>query len=254
MTSSPRARIGIIGGSGFYSLLDDGEDVPIENEWGVPSAPLRLGTLSNVPVAFLPRHGVNHEIPPHLVNYRANIAAMRDVGVEAIIAPSVVGSLRPEMAPGDFVVADQLVDRTWGRPDTFFEGPNVVHASFADPYDEDLRRLLIVAATECGRTVHHHGTSVVIQGPRFSTRAESAWFQQMGWHVLSMTQHPEAVLARECDLPYAMLGLISDYDVGVAGGEPVTQLMAREVIRANIGHQRDVVAHAVELWRAEHPA
>ena len=166
-------------------------------------------------MAFLPRHGRRHELLPHRINYRANLWAMREVGVTRLIGPCAAGSLQPEVAPGDFVVPDQLVDRTWGRADTFYEGPVAHHVSYADPYCAELSAVAVEAARAAGITVHPTGTVIVIQGPRFSTRAESRWYRSQGFEVINMTQYPEAYLARELGICYAAIALITDYDTGV---------------------------------------
>jgi 5'-methylthioadenosine phosphorylase len=212
MSGTPPADVGVFGGSGFYSFLDDTETVELTTPYGPPAAPVTIGTLGDVRVAFLARHGRNHEFPPHRVPYQANVWAMRELGVRALLGPFAAGSLQPHIHPGEFVVCDQLVDRTSGRPETFFDsfddGPR--HISLADPYDAELRAALVRAATEVGITVHDGGTVVVVQGPRFSTRAESAWYRAQGWEVINMTQHPEAALAREAELRYAAVALITD--------------------------------------------
>ncbi len=212
-----QARIGIFGGSGFYSFLDNVKEVPVETPYGDPSAPVAIGEVDGIDVAFLPRHGLQHQYPPHMINYRANVWALKELGVERIIGPCAAGSLRKEVEPGHFVVSDQLVDRTTGRKDTFYDGPQTTHISFADPYCPELRQLAIETGENEGITIHPSGTVVTIQGPRFSTRAESKWFQDLGWEVINMTQYPEAYLARELEMCYANIALITDYDVGVAG-------------------------------------
>lgn len=203
----PRADVGVFGGSGFYefdTFRIAPEPVDVDTPWGTPSAPVTIGLVGHagdpvhpVRVAFLPRHGTKHEFPPHRVNYRANVDAMRQLGVRALVAPFAAGSLRPDIKPGEFVVVDQLVDRTSGRAGTFFDhfddAPN--HISLAEPYDARLRQVLLDAAGRTGITAHDGGTVVVIDGPRFATRAESAWHRAMGWHVVNMTQCPEAALA-----------------------------------------------------------
>ena len=240
------ADVGVFGGSGFYAFLDDVEEHTVTTEFGDPSAPITIGLLGDVRVAFIPRHGRHHELPPHRVNYRANVAAMRDLGVRALIAPFAAGSLQPNVHPGDFVVVDQFVDRTSGRADTFYDrfddGPQ--HASMADPYDERLRAQLVRAAHERGVTVHDRGTVVVVQGPRFSTRAESAWFRGQGWEVINMTQYPEVALACEAGIPYAGIALITDYDTGLEGEpgiEPVTHEQVFAFFESNVDRVRDVL-------------
>lgn len=216
--------IGIIGGSGLYELLDDPREEQVTTPYGDPSGTVSLGSIEGRDVAFLTRHGRGHSVPPHLINYRANLWALKELGARTVITSSAVGSLRVDYAPGDFVVTDQFVDRTWGRVDTFFEGPQVAHVSVADPYCPVLREELIGVLGDLGESYHPTGTAVVIQGPRFSTRAESRWFQQMGWDVLSMTQHPETALARELAMCCVNLSFVSDLDAGVEGvqDEPVT--------------------------------
>jgi 5'-methylthioadenosine phosphorylase len=241
-----RADIGVFGGSGFYRFLDDVDEHTVTTPYGDPSAPVTIGTLEGVRVAFLPRHGPQHEFPPHRVNYRANVAAMRDLGVRALLAPFAAGSLQPTIHPGDFVVVDQFVDRTTGRADTFYDrftdGPK--HVSLADPYDDRLRDELVKACNELGITVHDRGTVVVVQGPRFSTRAESAWYRSQGWEVINMTQYPEAALACEAGIPYGAIALITDYDTGLEGApgvEPVTQEQVFGFFEDNVHRVRDVL-------------
>lgn len=217
--------IGVIGGSGLYELLDSPRHESIPTPYGESSSTVSLGTIAGKDVAFLTRHGRGHSVPPHLINYRANLWTLEELGAHSVITSSAVGSLRADYAPGSFIVMDQFVDRTWGRPDTFFEGPKVTHVSVADPYCPVLRGDLIDTLTARSEQFHPTGTAVVIQGPRFSTRAESRWFQQMGWDVLSMTQHPETTLARELGMCCANLSFVSDLDAGIEGiqDEPVTE-------------------------------
>ena len=214
--------IGVFGGSGFYEFLEDAVATPVPGPHGSPAAVPSVGTVGGVEVAFIPRHGPSHEFPPHLVPYRANVDAMRALGVDRIVAATAVGSLSAGLAPGDFAVPDQIVDRTWGREHTFNTGPDVHHISFADPYHTGMRRLAIDAMRSTGATVHDGGTVVVVQGPRFSTRAESRSFVAAGWSLINMTQMPEAALAAEAGIAYVNVSVITDYDVGVDGGEPVT--------------------------------
>lgn len=182
-------------------------------------------------MAFLARHGTDHEVPAHRVNYRANLWAFRRLGVRRVLAPCSVGSLQPHIEPGHFVVCDQLVDRTSGRSDTFFDGPALAHVSFADPYCPELRAVAVAAARAEGITVHERGTAVVIQGPRFSTRAESRWFSAAGWDVVNMTQYPEAVLARELGMCYSGIALATDYDAGLEGVEGIEAVTIETVFR-----------------------
>ncbi len=242
------AQIGVFGGSGFSSLLDDVEEVTVDTPWGPPSGPLHLGSVDGRAVAFLPRHGPGHRYPPHRINYRANVWAMREVGVTSIFAPCAAGSLDPLVRPGDLVVCDQLVDRTTGREQTFFDGPVTNHVSFADPYCSHLREVAIAAARSQDVPVHGSGTVVVIGGPRFSTRAESAWYRNQGWEVINMTQYPEAFLARELGLCYATLALITDYDTGLEGMpgvEPVSQAEVFAFFEENLDRLRGVLFAAI---------
>jgi 5'-methylthioadenosine phosphorylase len=240
---APTAEIGVFGGTGFYEFLDDVEHVPLRTPYGAPSAPVAIGTIDGRRVAFLPRHGTKHELPPHRVGFQANVWALHSLGVTQVIGPCAVGSLRADLAPGDILVPDQLVDRTWGRPDTFWDGGPVRHLTFADPYSAYLRQVLVDAARaelEPAR-VHDGGTVVVVQGPRFSTRAESRWFRAMGWDVVNMTQHPEVALCRELGMAYASMCLVTDYDSGVEGRDEVAPVTMDEVLR--------VLAENAELTR-----
>jgi 5'-methylthioadenosine phosphorylase len=226
-----KADIGVFGGSGFYSFLEDVEEIKMETPYGHPSDRIALATIKGKRVAFLPRHGKDHSIPPHMINYRANLWAMKSLGVKRIIAPTASGSLQPEIKPGDFVVCDQFIDRTTGRKDTFYDGPITTHISTAEPYCPVLRKLAIDTAKELGISVHERGTVVVIQGPRFSTKAESRWFSKMGWEVINMTQYPEVVLARELEICYANIALITDYDAGLEGDPEVAAVTHDAVIK-----------------------
>jgi 5'-methylthioadenosine phosphorylase len=260
--AQPTAEVGVFGGSGFYTFLDDVVTTVVDTPYGAPSAPVAIGSVGERRVAFLPRHGVHHELPPHRVNFRANVWALHSLGVGAVLAPCAAGSLQPHVRPGDFVVLDQLVDRTWGRPDTFFDGPDVVHLTFADPYDPDLARLAVAAARAEGITVHEGGTIVVVQGPRFSTRAESRWFRTQGWETVGMTQHPEIVLVRELGMRPCGVALVTDHDAGVEGVEgiePVTHAEVLEVFDANVHRVRDLLLRMIaeipdELCRPGVPA
>jgi 5'-methylthioadenosine phosphorylase len=237
-----RAEIGVFGGSGFYSLLDDVREIKVDTPYGPPSDSFFLATVAGRDVAFLPRHGRRHTIPPHRIDYRANVWGMRALGVKAVISPCAAGSLQRHVKPGDFVVCDQFVDRTSGRADTFFDGPIVTHVSSADPYDPTLRRLAIETIRDHGIEVHERGTVVVIQGPRFSTKAESAWFAAAGWEVINMTQYPEAWLCRELGMAVVNISLITDYDAGVLEGtEAVNATNVLEVFAQNSERIQKVV-------------
>lgn len=227
----PQAEIGIFGGSGFYSLLENAEEVSVETPYGAPSDKAVVGEISGRKVAFIPRHGRYHQYPPHAINFRANVWAMKELGVTRILGPCASGSLQPEIRPGDFVICDQFVDRTYGRKDTFYDGPITTHVSAADPYCPTLRDVAVSTAKNLGIPVHDGGTVVVIQGPRFSTRAESKWFASEGWEVINMTQYPEVFLARELEICYATIALITDYDVGLEGMPEIPPVSHEEVIR-----------------------
>lgn len=241
--SSPRPEstpaIGVIGGSGFYSFIQDAAEVTVQTPFGSPSDTITVGQVAGRTVAFLPRHGRGHRLPPHRVNYRANLWALRSLGVRQVLGPCAVGSLDPAQGPGTLVVPDQVVDRTWGRDHTVFDdvtGP-VVHLSFADPYCPRGRRCVLDAVEATGDTVPvvDGGTMVVINGPRFSTRAESRWHRAAGWSVVGMTGMPEAAIARELALCYTSVAVITDLDAGAESGEGVTH---EEVMR--------VFAHTIE--------
>ncbi len=225
------ADIGVFGGSGFYSFVDGLEQRTVTTPYGAPSAPISIGAVCGHRVAFLPRHGPHHELPPHAINYRANLWAFKELGVTRVIGPSAAGSLQRHIHPGNVVVCDQLVDRTSGRVHTFHNGPWSVHVSFADPYCSELRPIAVASAKSAGMTVHETGTVVVIEGPRFATRAESAWYQRQGWQVINMTQYPECYLARELEMCYVNLSLITDYDVGVDGRPEITAVTMDEALR-----------------------
>ena len=246
------ADIGIFGGSGFYSLLDDVREAKVDTPYGAPSDSVFLATVGGRRVAFMPRHGRRHTIPPHKVNYRANVWAMRSLGVQAVISPCAAGSLQRHVEPGHFVVSDQFVDRTTGRADTFFDGPIVSHVSAAEIYDPTLRAIALEVIREHGITVHDGGTIVVIQGPRFSTRSESKWFSDAGWEVINMTQYPEAYLCRELGMAVVNIALITDYDAGVLEGtEAVTAHDVLEVFEQNAERIRKVVLDMVGRFPAD---
>jgi 5'-methylthioadenosine phosphorylase len=224
--------VGVFGGSGFYSLMEGTvEQVSVQTPYGAPSDAIGIGHIGDVRVAFLPRHGAHHRIPPHAINYRANLWAMAHLGVKRVIAPTAAGSLQPGIKPGDFVMCDQFVDRTYNREQTFYDGPRVVHISTAEPYCPDLRSRTTSIGRELGITMHERGTVVVVQGPRFSTRAESQWFARQGWEVINMTQYPEVALARELQMCYVNIALITDYDAGLEGQAGIEPVSVGEVVR-----------------------
>lgn len=237
----PKADIGVFGGSGFYELLDNPREFKMNTPYGAPSSPVMIGEIGGKTVAFLPRHGKDHSLPPHMINYRANVWAMKELGVARIIGPNACGSLQKEVEPGHFVICDQFVDRTSGRKDTFYDGPITTHVSSADPYCPTMRQVAVDCSKELGITVHPTGTVVVIQGPRFSTRAESKWFASQGWEVINMTQYPECYLARELEICYCNISLITDHDAGAEGAEPVTNDEVVRVFNENNQKVKDLL-------------
>ncbi len=246
MLASPeRAEIGVIGGSGLYSLdgLEDVREIKVHTPYGEPSDSVILGRLRGRSVAFLPRHGRGHRIPPHRVNYRANIWALMSLGVRWVISVSAVGSLVEEYRPGDLVVPDQFIDMTKRRDYTFFDGPRVAHVSMADPFCEHLRREIIGSAERLGYRVHGSGTYICIEGPRFSTRAESRLWRSWGAHVIGMTLVPEVNLACEAQMCYSVLALVTDYDVW--SEVPVTAEEVARIMEENTEKARSVVADVV---------
>ena len=234
------AQIAIIGGSGFYDFFGpDAKEVKVKTKFGSPSDKITVGKIFGRKVAFLPRHRKKHQFPPHKIPYKANIAAMKKLGVEIIIAPSAVGSLKEKIKPGDLVICDQFIDRTKQRDHTFFHGPRVAHIETAYPYCENLRKIAIQQAKElfyrCPtaiglQKVHERGTVAVIEGPRFSTVAESIFYAKMGCDVINMTQYPEVVLAAEQGICYLNISLVTDYDAGIYAGKKVKPVSIDEVL------------------------
>jgi 5'-methylthioadenosine phosphorylase len=255
VTNPERAEIGVFGGSGLYRLLDDVNFIHVDTPFGGTSDDIAIGTVGERSVAFIPRHGRHHTLPPASINYRANLWALHSIGVTRVIAPTAAGSLQPHIRPGELVVCDQFVDRTSGRADTFFDhGPKVVHISTANPYCPVLRALAVKTAGESGVTVHPRGTVVVIQGPRFSTRAESKWFSSNQWDVVNMTQYPEVALARELEMCYLNIALITDYDAGLEGHPDIKPVSVEDVERtfaSNIAVLRDLIVRLIPLIPTE---
>jgi 5'-methylthioadenosine phosphorylase len=238
--------LGVIGGSGFYTFFGpDSREIDVDTPYGPPSAPVTVGAIGDHEVAFLPRHGASHQYPAHKVPYRANMWAMRKLGVRRVFAPCAVGSLDLHIGPGSVVVPDQLVDRTRGRADTYFD-EGAVHVDFADPYCPTLR-----TAVTGLPAVLNGGTMVVIQGPRFSTRAESRWFASAGFSLVNMTGYPEAVLARELEICYAAIALVTDLDAGVTAGEGVKAADVFDQFEKNMGRLKDLVRTAIGRVAAE---
>jgi 5'-methylthioadenosine phosphorylase len=247
------AAIGVIGGSGLYSLFDDGSatEVDVPTPYGPTSSPISIGTMAGRTVAFLTRHGRDHSVAPHMIAYRANVWALASLGVRAIVSSSAVGGLHPDYAPGTFVVTDQIIDRTWGRRDTFFDAGSVQHLSFSDPFDPVLRRTAVAALRELDIDAAPTGTCVVIQGPRFSTRAESIWLRNAGGHTVNMTMAPEVQLAAELGIGTVNLSFVPDSAAGLApaedaepdeGTEPVTHALVMERLTA----ANAVIVRAIE--------
>lgn len=249
-TPDSRAEIGVIGGSGFYSFLDSATSHRIATPYGDPAAPVTIGEVAGRRVAFLPRHGTGHTLPPHRVNYRANLWALRSLGVRQVLGPCAVGSLRPEVGPGTILVPDQVVDRTWGREHTFVDEGTVAHVGFADPYCPRGRATVLAAAADQGRAAVDGGTMVVINGPRFSSRAESRWHAAQGWSVVGMTGVPEASLARELALCYTSVALVTDHDAGVdlpdgGTGEAVTHAAVVAMFAEHITGLKELLTRAI---------
>ncbi len=239
--TSARADVAVIGGTGFYSFLSDPEEVRVETPYGAPSAPIAIGTVAGRRVAFVPRHGAHHDFPPHAIPARANLWALRSLGVRQVLAPCAVGGLRPEVAPGDVVVPDQLVDRTYRRVPSFVER-GAVHLPFGDPYCPGLRSAVLGAAPD----VIDGGTMVVIEGPRFSTRAESRSYAEQGWTLINMTALPEAALAREMGQCYASIALVTDMDAGAEEGSGVSQEEVFALFKANLERLTGLLSATIE--------
>lgn len=236
------ADVAVIGGSGLYALLNGASEHRIDTPYGAPSDVITVAPVDGRPIAFLPRHGKDHRYPPHRIPYRANIWALHEIGVRQIIAPCAVGGLRPDLGPGSFVLPDQLVDRTSGRMQTFYDD-RVVHVNFADPYCPAGRRTVLKHSH--GVEIQDGGTMIVIEGPRFSTRAESRWYASIGGTVVNMTGHPEAVLARELAMCYTTIALVTDLDAGVEGEHGVTQEEVFRVFGENTARMRTLLLDAV---------
>lgn len=239
----PGWHIGVIGGSGLYGAgaLDEAQEIPVSSPFGEPSGPVTMGRLEGVRFTFLARHGAGHRLPPSDINYRANIDVLKRCGVTDVLAVSAIGSLREELAPGHFVVPGQFIDRTEGRARSFFGAGLTAHVGLADPVCPRLSEFAAAAAEAVGATVHRGGTYVAIEGPQFSTRAESALYRQWGGDVIGMTAMPEARLAREAELPYAVLAMVTDYDSWREGEAPeIAAILA--VMRDNVERARAALA------------
>lgn len=253
--------IGVIGGSGFYTWLDDATPVEVSTPFGEPSQTPVVGTVAGRPVAFLPRHGHDHRFPPHHVNYRANLWALRSLGVRQVLGPCAVGSMRPELGPGSLVIPHQLIDRTWGRAHTVYDGaaghvqdgrsPHAIHVAFADPYCPRGRRAALDAADGAGWPARDGSTMVVVNGPRFSSRAESVWHASTGAELVGMTGLPEASIARELALCYTSLAIVTDLDAGIEHGDGVTHAEVMEVFAHSIESLKVVLTATVAALPAD---
>ena len=241
-------HIGVIGGSGLHEGLglDEAQEIAVASPFGEPSGPVTTGTLAGVRFTFLARHGAGHALPPSAVNYRANIDVLKRCGVTDLVALSAIGSLREEMAPGHFVAVDQFIDRTVGRENSFFGPGLVAHVSLADPVCPRLSGLLADAAEQAGASVHRGGCYLAMEGPQFSTRAESRMYRQWGADVIGMTAMPEARLAREAELPYALLAMVTDYDAWRESEKGVEAAEVFAVMKANVAKARAAVRHLAE--------
>ena len=243
MTEQKTERTGIIGGSGLYDIkgIEVIDSLSIETPFGKPSDNLMLARIGEHEVVFLPRHGRNHQIPPHKINYRANIYAMKVAGVKRIISISAVGSLREHIPPGDFVLVDQFVDRTHSRESTFFDGPVVAHVSMAEPICSNLKTELSAACKQAGFNAHEGGSYLVMQGPQFSSRAESELYRSWGMDVIGMTNLPEAKLAREAEICYATVAMSTDYDCWHEEEEDVSVDAIIEIMQANVARAQKML-------------
>ncbi len=250
----PHARIGVIGGSGLYQMpgLSALQEVEIDTPFGKPSDVITIGRLEDTEVAFLPRHGRGHRISPSEIPARANIYALKSLGVQCIIAVNSAGSFREDIKPGNLVIPDQLIDRTRQRPGTFFEKGIVAHIAFAEPFCRVLSQVLYLAAREAGATVHPRGTYLVMEGPAFSTRAESRLHRSWGADLIGMTALPEARLAREAEICYGVIGCITDYDSWWEAKEPVTVEVVLDILRKNIETAKNIIRLAVKRLPATH--
>jgi 5'-methylthioadenosine phosphorylase len=243
MTDQKAGRTGIIGGSGLYDIegIEVIDSLSIETPFGKPSDDLLLARIGEHEVVFLPRHGRGHRLPPHKINYRANIYAMKVAGVNRIISISAVGSLREDIPPGDFVLVDQFVDRTHSRESTFFDGPIVAHVSMADPVCSCLKEELSSTCNRAGFKAHEGGSYLVMQGPQFSSRAESELYRSWGMDVIGMTNLPEAKLAREAEICYATVAMSTDYDCWHEEEEDVSVGAIIEIMQTNVARAQKML-------------
>lgn len=240
-----KVEIGIIGGTGVYdpALMEDVTEEKVYTPYGKTSSLISIGCYKDRKIAFIPRHGKKHQIPPHRIPYRANIWALKELGVKRLISPSAVGSLKEDYKPSEFVVVDQFIDRTKWRGDTFYDGGQVCHISSADPFCPELRDVFIRTAKKLGLSTHEKGTYVCIHGPRFSTRAESKLFRSWGADIIGMTLHPEVVLAREAEICYVSISMITDYDVWAE--KPVSTEEVVKTMSENIDNVRNLIMNTI---------
>ncbi len=242
-----KVEIGIIGGSGIYDpeILEDVNEIKVYTPFGPTSSLISIGYYKSRRVAFIPRHGMRHQLPPHRIPFRANIWALRELGVNRIISPSAVGSLREDYKPSEFVLVDQFIDRTKWRGDTFYKGGQVCHVSTADPFCPELRDVLLKTARGMKIPIHEKGTYVCIQGPRFSTRAESKLFRSWGCDVIGMTLFPEVALAREAEICYVSIAMVTDFDVWAEKPVSTSEILA--VMSKNVENFKKLVTEAIPL-------
>ena len=252
MTEEFSAKLAVIGGTGVYDpeIIEEAREVKVHTPYGAPSDLITIGKYKGRDVAFIPRHGKGHHIPPHRINNRANIWALKKLGVERLVASSAVGSLRADYEPGDFVITDQFIDRTKGRPDTFYEGGQLCHISSADPVCPQLHDFFVNHAQKLGLRVHPKGTYVCIQGPRFSTRAESSLFRQWSADLVGMTIYPECVLSREAEICYVSVAMVTDYDVWAE--KPVSTMEIIETMRENSAKFKRLIMEALPEIPEDH--
>ena len=245
------ANIGIIGGSGFYSLAEGLKEIKVNTPYGPPSEKLGVGAIAGQKIVFLPRHNKTHDIPPHKINFRANIWALHSLGVGHIITVTAAGSLQKKYHPGNFLVIGQFIDRTKGRNDTFYDGPIVTHISCAYPYCPQIGKLAYKQGKKLGLDIYPKGTVVIVQGPRFSTAAESAWFSQMGWDVVNMTQYPEVILAKDLQIGYTAIALVTDYDAGLLYDKLVKPVKTTELVKVfnrSIPKAKKLILSMIKNW------
>ena len=245
-----KTSIGIIGGSGFYDLVSGLKEIKVDTPYGPPSEKLGIGTVAGQKIVFLPRHNKTHDIPPHKINFRANIWALHFLGVNHIITVTAVGSLQEKYHPGSFLVIDQFIDKTKRRNDTFYDGPIVRHVSCAYPYCPQIGKLAYRQGNRMGLDIYSKGTVVVIQGPRFSTAAESTWFSQMGWDAVNMTQYPEVILAKDLQIGYTAIALVTDYDAGLDGAKikPVNTAEVVRIFNKSIPKAKKLILSMIKNW------